>query len=185
MDTILAWTLYTYLGLFVIKIFTLGWLVFGSWDTQQIGMCGKVAQFLSLYIFSNFLPYGDFIVDLGYKMYATPDMEGSQELYPEHYVIRRGPTKLKGYKGKVGGHFILMLNGLLTTVINVVLLVVVLTYFTPAIFPSVDASLAEHDQAMYVFLYALVVLHLVATTWLTTSMVLRSLLCPYDKKHLQ
>ena len=143
-DTILAWTLYTYMGLFIIKFINLAWLVFAQWDcTEDIGTCTKIVQWLSLWTFSCFLPYGDFIVDIGYKMFVTPHTKGSQELYPEHYVMRMGRSQLKGYKGKVGGHLILMFNGFITTVVNWVLLVIVLRYFTPAIFPHVDATLAE------------------------------------------
>jgi len=134
-DYILAWTLYTYLALFIIKFIDLAWLVFSQWDSQQIGVCQKIVQWLSLWTFSCFLPYGDFIVDIGYKMYATPEMSGSQELYPEHYVMRKGLSQMKGYKGKVGGHMILMFNGFITTFVNWVLLVIVLVFFTPAIFP--------------------------------------------------
>ncbi len=69
-NVMIAWTLWTYVGLFIMKVFTIGWLVFGAWD-NNIGFATKVAQFTGLYIGSNFLPYGDFIVDLGYKKYAT------------------------------------------------------------------------------------------------------------------
>jgi hypothetical protein len=70
-DTILAWTLYTYLFLFVFKFIDLAWLVFTQWNSQKISMPTKVAQFLSLWTFCNFLPYGEFFVDLGYKVYIT------------------------------------------------------------------------------------------------------------------
>lgn len=33
-DIILAWTFYTYAGLFVIKFIDLAWLVFTQWDSQ-------------------------------------------------------------------------------------------------------------------------------------------------------
>ena len=68
---ILAWTLYTYLFLFIFKFIDLAWLVFTQWDSQELSFGGKVAQFLTLWTFCNFLPYGEFFVDLGYKMYAT------------------------------------------------------------------------------------------------------------------
>ena len=96
-----------------------------------------------------------------------------------HYVIRKGESQLKSYKGRVGGHYILMFNGLLTVFINWILLIVVLIYFTPAIFPEVDPSLAVESQSDYVFYYSVVVLHLVATSVLGASMLLRSLICPY------
>jgi hypothetical protein len=96
-----------------------------------------------------------------------------------HYVIRTGNKQLKSYKGRVGGHFILMLNGFLTVFINWILLVVVLIYFTPAIFPAVDPTLAVESQSDYVFYYFVVILHLVATSVLGASILLRSLICPY------
>jgi len=65
-------------------------------------------------------------------------MTGSQELYPERYVMRKGLSQMKNYKGTYGGHIVLMFNGFITTVVNWVLLVIVLKYFTPAIFPAVN-----------------------------------------------
>ena len=72
-NTILAWTLYNYLFLFVFKFIDLGWLVFTQWNSQVISLPSKIAQFLSLWTFCNFLPYGEFFVDLGYKVYVTPE----------------------------------------------------------------------------------------------------------------
>ena len=69
-NIILKWTLYTYLFMFVFKFFDLAWLVFYCWDSQVIGFGTKIIQFISLWIFCNFLPYGEFFVDLGYKMFA-------------------------------------------------------------------------------------------------------------------
>ena len=68
-------------------------------------------------------------------MFVNREQPGCQELYPENYVMRYGQTQLKGYSGRIGGHFILMFNGWLTVIINWILLVIVLIYFTPAIFP--------------------------------------------------
>lgn len=65
-------------------------------------------------------------------------MTGSQELYPERYVMRKGFSKMKNYNGTYGGHLVLMFNGFITTVVNWLLLVIVLKYFTPAIFPAVN-----------------------------------------------
>ncbi len=72
-----------------------------------------------------------------------------------------------------------MFNGILTVFINWILLIVVLIYFTPAIFPAVDPTLAVESQSHYVFYYFVVVLHLVATSLLGASMLLRSIICPY------
>lgn len=91
------------------------------------------------------MPYGEFFVDVGYKMYAKPEQNGHQEPYPvsfEMTLAQPQDSKFKSYKGRVGGHFILMFNGFLTTLINWVLLVVVMIEFTPAIFPSVNDQLA-------------------------------------------
>ncbi len=41
---------------------------------------------------------------------------------------------LRGYRGRIGGHFVLMLNGYLTLVVNWALLVIVLVPFTPAVY---------------------------------------------------
>ena len=71
-----------------------------------------------------------------------------------------------------------MFNGWLTTVINWVLLIVVLSDFTPAVFPR-QGEIAGTD---YVFYYGVIILHLVATTWLAISMVLRSCMCPNRQK---
>jgi len=49
----------------------------------------------------------------------------------------------------------------------------------------VDSTLAEASQGMYVFYYFVVVSHLVVTTWLTLSMLVRSLCCPYDRRHYE
>lgn len=75
-DWILAWTLYTYAGLFVIKFLDLGWLCFVQWDTKNIGFAGKLLEFAGLWTFSCFLPYGEFFVDLGYKMFAVREAAG-------------------------------------------------------------------------------------------------------------
>jgi hypothetical protein len=50
--------------------------------------------------------------------------------------MRIAPTKLKSYKSGLGGHFVLMFNGFMTVFINWILLIIVLIYFTPAIFPA-------------------------------------------------
>ncbi len=68
-------------------------------------------------------------------MYATKEQAGTHELYPVNYAMLAAPTRLKSYTGAIGGHFVLMFNGFLTVLINWILLVVVLIYFTPAIFP--------------------------------------------------
>ena len=73
-------------------------------------------------------------MDLGYKMFVRPEDQGTQERYPQHYNMRVSSTHLKGYSGRLGGHNILMLNGWLTLVVNLVLLVIVLFYFTPVVF---------------------------------------------------
>ena len=88
---------------------------------------------------------------------------------------------LKGYHGKIGGHCVLMFNGFLTVFINWILLVIVLIYFTPAIFPAVNPSYAVESQSNYELYYGVVVLHLIATSVLGASMVIRSLICPYTK----
>ena len=75
-----------------------------------------------------------------------------------------------------------MFNGFVTTVINWILLVVVLIYFTPAIFPSIDMTLAVHSQGAYEFYYSVVVLHLVVTSALITSMLIRSIWCPPESE---
>ena len=131
------------------------------------------------------MPYGDFIIDLGYKMYTTVAMPGDQELYPTKYVIRRGYNDLKAYKGRIGGHTVLMLNGFLTTFINWGLLILVLTYFTPAIFPSIDPTLAKHSQTAYDFFYSIVCLHLIVTSALSVSMLWRSIYKPYTTEELE
>jgi len=95
--------------------------------------------------------------------------------------MRRGSTKLKAYKGRIGGHTVLMLNGFLTVLINWILLIIVLTFFTPAIFPSVDPSLAVESQSAYVFYYSIVFLHFFCTTIILISMLIRSILCPNTK----
>ena len=86
------------------------------------------------------MPYGEFFVDLGYKMYATSEQSGTHEMYPVHYAVIPAPTRLKSYMGTIGGHCVLMFNGFLTVFINWILLIVVLIYFTPAIFPAANGT---------------------------------------------
>ena len=177
-DSMLAWTYYTYLFLFVVKFINLAWLVFTQWDSKVISTPVKVVQFLSLYLFCVFLPYGEFFVDCGYKMFCKPEDEGEQEPYPQSFEILVAKKHYKSYKGRIGGHTLLMFNGWLTTVINWILLIVVLSDFTPAVFPRQG----EVAGSSYVFYYGVVVVHLVATTWLSISMVLRSCMCPNRQK---
>jgi len=73
----------------------------------------------------------------------------------------------------VGGHAILMFNGWLVTVINWILLVIVLIEFTPAVFTPNGVA-----GVNYVLCYLLVVIHFIATSWLSVSMVIRSFYCP-------
>ena len=86
-DSMLAWTYYTYLFLFVVKFINLAWLVFTQWDSKVISTPVKVVQFLSLYLFCVFLPYGEFFVDCGYKMFCQASDEGEQEPYPQSFEI--------------------------------------------------------------------------------------------------
>ena len=92
--------------------------------------------------------------------------------------MRIAPDNLKSYNSRIGGHFILMLNGFITIVINWVLLVVVLIYFTPAVIPY--AWNGTQPQSAYEFYYSVVVMHLVATSVMGTNMIMRSLFCPHD-----
>ena len=41
-NTILAWTLYTYLFLFIMKFIDLAWLVFCQWESNQVNLAQKV-----------------------------------------------------------------------------------------------------------------------------------------------
>ncbi len=61
-------------------------------------------------------------------------------MYPVHYAVLSAPTRLKSYMGTIGGHCVLMFNGFLTVFINWILLIVVLIYFTPAIFPAANGT---------------------------------------------
>ena len=83
---------------------------------------------------------------------------------------------LKGYTGRYGGHFVLMVNGFLTLVVNWILLVIVLVPFTPAVY------FYEMDQEILFFLvlcYLTVLCHFVVVTVMVYSMLIRSLVCPY------
>jgi hypothetical protein len=48
--------------------------------------------------------------------------------------MKLGTDTLKGYSGRTGGQFILMLNGFITVFVNWVLLIIVLVMFTPVVF---------------------------------------------------
>lgn len=69
-DEILEWTVYSYIALILFKLGSLGWLRFYL-IKEQSSCCVKFMQFLTMWLYSSFLPYGDFIVDLGYKQYVS------------------------------------------------------------------------------------------------------------------
>ena len=96
-------------------------------------------------------------------------------------MIRLGSDALKGYSGRVGGQFILMLNGLITVFVNWVLLVIVMVMFTPVVF------IGPATLDLNVFYYFVIVTHFAATTVLGLSMLFRSMMCPYAdlEHHLQ
>ena len=92
--------------------------------------------------------------------------------------MRLGTDTLKGYSGRTGGQFILMLNGFITVFVNWVLLIIVLVMLTPVVF------MGQSTPALNVFYYFVIVTHFAMTTALGTSMLLRSVMCPYlDPEH--
>ena len=64
------------------------------------------------------IPYGDFWLLMGYKKFVSPDEAGIHECFPQRFEIATPYRKLKGYSGGVGGYTIMLTNGLVTLVVN-------------------------------------------------------------------
>jgi len=75
-------TIYSYGAMIVLKLVLLLWLALSAWTTTEIGTCQKIVQAIALWVGSCFLPYGDFFMGFGYKLYTTRHQEGEFEFYP-------------------------------------------------------------------------------------------------------
>ena len=113
-------------------------------------------------------------MDCGYKKFQREGDFGNYELYTQHFVMRRD-SKLKQYKSSIGGHFVLMVNGFIVTVVNWILLIEVLICFYPYVFNPSGAI-----KTGFVVCYLIIALHFAACTWLGCSMLVRSIWFPYN-----
>ena len=179
-DVIVNVTLYSYGLMILIKFGVWLWFCYTQWDSQVQTPLTKFAQFFSLFLFTNFLPYGEFLVFHGYKMFTRPEQPGITEAFPAEYAFRRSEHRLKSYTSTIGGHYLLMLCGFTTLCVNEILFATVFWYFTPAVFPQVDPALAQTTQGTYVFYYCVVWVHCIACTVLALSMLVKSCRQPFQ-----